>query len=212
MSKSEARRKNPPVVHSDDDDSMEEVPAMFPETGAPERRPVEPSRPEQEEMAAVGGYSPPPDTWRVLSSQLELLLQSVLQLAITVAEQLLNPYHQRIGLSLPAAYAQMAAVFEPPSSARLKFSLWRREEGEPPLAFRSSLLALAWAAYPDLEGAALDSLALQRLLSLARELGIALTITGSVPTHCFRCDQQGHIALGCRNAPGAFNKDSSSSP
>ncbi|XP_075920930.1 uncharacterized protein LOC142923835 [Petromyzon marinus] len=86
MSKSAAKRKNPPVVQSDDEDSMEEDPATFPETGAPEMRPVEPSRPEQEEMAAVGGSSPPPDTWRVLSSQLELLLQSVAQLAITVAE------------------------------------------------------------------------------------------------------------------------------
>ncbi|XP_078712392.1 NXPE family member 3-like [Lampetra fluviatilis] len=46
-----ARQKNPPVVHSDDD-SMEEVPTVFPETRAQEMHPVEPSRPEQEEMAA----------------------------------------------------------------------------------------------------------------------------------------------------------------
>ncbi|CAM9861632.1 unnamed protein product [Lampetra planeri] len=183
----------------------------------------------------------------------------------------------------------MAAAFEPPSSAHLKFSLRRREEGEPPLDFRSSLLALARAAYPDPEGAALDSLALERLLSLARELRIALTIAaethitllrvaqniqanlalrqspgvaacagvpvpvgaeapqgedvlpalavgdrrgggaggrqpeqqwqaraprsqGSAPAACFRCGQQGHIALGCHNGPRVFNKDSSSSP
>ncbi|CAN0274178.1 unnamed protein product [Lampetra planeri] len=32
---------------------MEEVPTAFPETRAPEMHPMEPSRPEQEEMAAV---------------------------------------------------------------------------------------------------------------------------------------------------------------
>ncbi|CAM9175961.1 unnamed protein product [Lampetra planeri] len=70
----------------------------------------------------------------------------------------------------------MANVFEPPSCAQLKFSLRRREEGELPLAFRCSLLALAQAAYPDLYGRALDSMALGKLLDLARELGIALSI------------------------------------
>ncbi|CAN0410856.1 unnamed protein product [Lampetra fluviatilis] len=57
--------------------------------------------------------------------------------------------------SLQSAYQQMAAVFEPPSSGRLKFSMQRREEGESPLAFRCSLLALAQAAYPNLVGKAL---------------------------------------------------------
>ncbi|CAM9511506.1 unnamed protein product [Lampetra fluviatilis] len=73
-------------------------------------------------------------------------------------------------------YMQMDNVFEPPSSARLKFSLRRREEGELPLAFRCSLLALAQTAYPDLQGRALDSMALERLLDLAREVGIVLSI------------------------------------
>ncbi|CAN0198373.1 unnamed protein product [Lampetra planeri] len=52
--------------------------------------------------------------------------------------------------TLQAAYQHMAAVFEPSSSACIKFSMRRREEGESPLAFRGSLLALAQAAYPDL--------------------------------------------------------------
>ncbi|CAN0224987.1 unnamed protein product [Lampetra planeri] len=123
MSKSEARWKNPPVAESDGEDSMEEVPATSPETGAPEMRPVEPIHPKQEEMAAVGGSSPPPDT--------------------------------------------------------------------------CSLLALARAAYPNLEGAALDSLALERLLSLVRELGIALTIAEETDITSLRVAQniQAHIAL-----------------
>ncbi|CAN0105873.1 unnamed protein product [Lampetra planeri] len=74
------------------------------------------------------------------------------------------------------AYAQMAAIFEPPSSARQKFLLRKRGEAETPLAFCSSLLVLGRAAYPNMDGAALDSLALERLLSLARELGVVLAI------------------------------------
>ncbi|CAN0167442.1 unnamed protein product [Lampetra fluviatilis] len=66
--------------------------------------------------------------------------------------------------TLQSAYQQMAAVFQPPSSARLKFSVRQREEGEWPMAFHCSLLARA--AYPDLEGRALDPLALERLLGL----------------------------------------------
>ncbi|CAN0419471.1 unnamed protein product [Lampetra planeri] len=46
---------------------------------------MEMSRPEHQEMAAVRASSPPLDTWSVLSDQLELLLQTVTQLAVTVA-------------------------------------------------------------------------------------------------------------------------------
>ncbi|XP_061407116.1 uncharacterized protein LOC133342164 [Lethenteron reissneri] len=92
------------------------------------------------------------------------------------ALQAFKSIHPANRATLPAAYIQMANVFEPPSTAQLKFSLRRREEGELPLAFRCSLLALAQAAYPDLYGRALDSMALGKLLDLARELGIALSI------------------------------------
>ncbi|CAN0354021.1 unnamed protein product [Lampetra planeri] len=88
MSKSGTRRRIPPAVHSDDEDSAEEGPAVIPETRASEMRPVEPGRPEQEETAAGGAGAPPPDTWRALSGQLELLLRTMAQLAIMVAEEL----------------------------------------------------------------------------------------------------------------------------
>ncbi|CAN0014647.1 unnamed protein product [Lampetra fluviatilis] len=65
---------------------MEEVPATSPESGAPEMRHVEPGRLEQEQMAAVGGYSPPPETWRMFMSQLGQLLQSAAQLIATMSE------------------------------------------------------------------------------------------------------------------------------
>ncbi|CAM9768724.1 unnamed protein product [Lampetra planeri] len=92
------------------------------------------------------------------------------------ALQAFKSIHPANRATLPAAYIQMANVFEPPSCTQLKFSLRRREEGELPLAFRCSLLALAQAAYPDLYGRALDSMALGKLLDLARELRIALSI------------------------------------
>nr|XP_032836322.1 uncharacterized protein LOC116957969 [Petromyzon marinus] len=117
----------------------------------------------------------------------------------------------------------MAEVLEPPDKARLKFTARRREEGESPLAFCCSLLELARAAYPDVKGTALDSLVLERLLVLALELGIVMSIgVGAKATSlavaqniqargratCFRCGQVGHFERGCNNEPGAFSKAS----
>nr|XP_032814116.1 uncharacterized protein LOC116944544 isoform X1 [Petromyzon marinus] len=92
---------------------------------------------------------------------------------------------------------QMAVVFEPPSRARLKFSTRRRKEGKSPLAFRCALLALARAAYPDLEGMGLDSLALDRLLALAAELGIMLSIPeeAQITSLTVAQNMQAHLAL-----------------
>ncbi|CAM9377956.1 unnamed protein product [Lampetra planeri] len=70
----------------------------------------------------------------------------------------------------------MAAIFELPSSACQKFLLRRQWEAETPLVFCSALLALGWAAYSNMDCAVLDSLALERLLSLARELSVVLAI------------------------------------
>ncbi|CAM9681838.1 unnamed protein product [Lampetra planeri] len=72
---------------------------------------------------------------------------------------------------LPRAYTQMAAIFDPPSNARRRFVLRRRGEAEMPLAFHSMLLALGHAAYPRMEHTALE-----RLLSLAQELGVSLPV------------------------------------
>ncbi|CAM9364252.1 unnamed protein product [Lampetra planeri] len=79
--------------------------------------------------------------------------------------------------TLQRAYAQMAAVFDPPYNARRRFLQWKRGEAETPLAFRSTLLALGQEAYPHMDWTALDSLAVERLLSLAQELGVVLTTT-----------------------------------
>ncbi|CAM9289845.1 unnamed protein product [Lampetra fluviatilis] len=49
-------------------------------------------------------------------------------------------------------------------------------ENKTPLAFRSALLALGHVAFPKMDSQALDTLALGRLLSVARELGVTLAV------------------------------------
>ncbi|CAN0241833.1 unnamed protein product [Lampetra planeri] len=65
------------------------------------------------------------------------------------------------------------------------------------MAFRCSLLALARAAYPDLEGRALDPLALERMLGLVGELGIALSIAkeSKITSLAVAQNIQTHLAL-----------------
>ncbi|CAM9773605.1 unnamed protein product [Lampetra planeri] len=75
--------------------------------------------------------------------------------------------------ALQRAYAQIAAVFDPPYTACSRFLQQKRGEAETPLAFHNALLALGQEAYPHM-----DWTAVERLLSLAQELGVVLTITG----------------------------------
>ncbi|CAN0035699.1 unnamed protein product [Lampetra planeri] len=79
--------------------------------------------------------------------------------------------------NLPRAYAQMTAIFNPPSNSHRRFLLRRRGEAKMPFIFRSVLLALGQAAYPHMDRVALDSLVLERLLSLPQESSVALSIT-----------------------------------
>ncbi|CAM9532526.1 unnamed protein product [Lampetra planeri] len=79
-------------------------------------------------------------------------------------------------ITLARAYTEMAGIFDPPSNVQRRFSMRRRGENETPLAYRSTLLALGHAAFPRMDRVALDSLTLERLLSLARELGVTLSV------------------------------------
>ncbi|CAM9737093.1 unnamed protein product [Lampetra fluviatilis] len=102
--------------------------------------------------------------------------------------------------TVQAACQQMAAVFEPPSSARLKFFIRRWKEGESPLAFRCWLLELAKATYPDLEGRGLDSLALERLLAIAGELvswASSIPEEAKITSLAVAHNMQAHRALQC---------------
>ncbi|CAM9373533.1 unnamed protein product [Lampetra planeri] len=80
------KRKNPPVVRSDDENSTEEVPTMPPKSGAPEMRPIELKQPVQEEVAAAAGHSQPPESWQLLTSQFGQLLQLSARLVSLMAE------------------------------------------------------------------------------------------------------------------------------
>ncbi|CAN0116995.1 unnamed protein product [Lampetra fluviatilis] len=92
-------------------------------------------------------------------------------------------------ISIPPANRAMLqdAIFEPPS--------------ETPLAYRSSLLVLARVAYPFMDGSALESLALERVLCLAWELGVALAIAEEADISSLRVAQgiQAHLAVRPRS-------------
>ncbi|CAM9642246.1 unnamed protein product [Lampetra planeri] len=75
---------------------------------------------------------------------------------------------------LQQAFKDMAAVHDPPSSVHNRFAEHQRGETEMPLAFRSALLSLPQAAFPKMEPAGIDSLVLERLLGLAKELNVTL--------------------------------------
>ncbi|CAN0138890.1 unnamed protein product [Lampetra fluviatilis] len=77
-------------------------------------------------------------------------------------------------VTLPQAFSQMAAIFDPPSNVRHKFATGRWGKIDMPFAFCSALMPLAQAAYPKMEQAGLDSVVLERMLALARELNVAL--------------------------------------
>ncbi|CAN0418602.1 unnamed protein product [Lampetra fluviatilis] len=104
--------------------------------------------------------------------------------------------------TLYMAYAQMAAIFEPLSSARQQFLTRQQEDTEKPLAFSSALLALARAAYTSMDAAARDLLVLERLIFLARELGVALSVADEADVSSLKVAQgiQAHLSL--RQPPG----------
>ncbi|CAN0119854.1 unnamed protein product [Lampetra fluviatilis] len=79
--------------------------------------------------------------------------------------------------TLQQALDQMALVYGPPSETRHRFTSRKREADETPLAYRSTMMALAQAAYPRMDDVGIDAVALEKLLVLARELRIAIHIT-----------------------------------
>ncbi|CAN0209302.1 unnamed protein product [Lampetra fluviatilis] len=116
----------------------------------------------------------------------------------TDATQHLRAISADVHLLLTAAPVPLAPdVGNDLFKSRRKFLLRRREEGESPLAFRSALLALGRAAYPRMDRVAPDSLALERLLSLASELGVILAITEEVDLSSLKDAQgsQAHLGL-----------------
>ncbi|CAM9382093.1 unnamed protein product [Lampetra planeri] len=83
--------------------------------------------------------------------------------------------------TLPRSYAQMNAIFDPPSNATGGFC--SGGGGKPRCLSPSTVHCCPWgkAAYPHMDWVALDSLALKRLLSLVQELSVALHHGGGRP-------------------------------
>ncbi|CAM9511783.1 unnamed protein product [Lampetra fluviatilis] len=79
--------------------------------------------------------------------------------------------------TLPQAFAQMTAIYDPPSNVCHKITTQRMGEAKMSLAFRSVLLVLAKAAFPKMDHAGVDSLVCKRLLTLAKDLNIVLPTT-----------------------------------
>ncbi|CAN0025723.1 unnamed protein product [Lampetra fluviatilis] len=76
------------------------------------------------------------------------------------------------GLLTPRS--EMVAIYDPPSSMRHKFTMWRWGKAETPLAFHSALLSLSQAAFPNMDHMRLDSLVLEQLLAVARDMDVFL--------------------------------------
>ncbi|XP_078474063.1 uncharacterized protein LOC144735528 [Lampetra planeri] len=76
--------------------------------------------------------------------------------------------------TLTQALQQMGAIFAPLSMQRHKFAMLRREEDEPPLAYRAALLFLAKSAYPKMDHVGWEYLILDKMLLLARDLQVVL--------------------------------------
>ncbi|XP_032819474.1 uncharacterized protein LOC116947623 [Petromyzon marinus] len=105
--------------------------------------------------------------------------------------------------SLASACAAMAALYAPPSTIRKKFQLRKWGDTDSPLAFHSALLALRRAAYPSMDRAALDSLALERRLTVAKELGNVLSVTADDNLSSLQVAKNIPVHLGLREEPAA---------
>ncbi|XP_061436491.1 LOW QUALITY PROTEIN: uncharacterized protein LOC133361583 [Lethenteron reissneri] len=76
--------------------------------------------------------------------------------------------------TLTDALHQMRLIYGPPSEARHRFDARRKKASESAMGYRSALLAMAKVAYPRMDEDAVESLVLQKLMSLARQLRVAM--------------------------------------
>ncbi|CAM9737164.1 unnamed protein product [Lampetra planeri] len=84
MSRSGKRRRLTSGVQFREEEDVGEGLTTTP--GTPENRPVELARPELEGTAAAEASARPPDAWRAIAGQLELLQHTLGQLVITMAK------------------------------------------------------------------------------------------------------------------------------
>ncbi|XP_061436599.1 uncharacterized protein LOC133361639 [Lethenteron reissneri] len=80
--------------------------------------------------------------------------------------------------TLPMALQLLAGVYGPSAECRQQFYDRRRGEKESPLAFRTSLLALAKTAFPRMDDDGVDAMVAEKILLLADDLDIVVIAQG----------------------------------
>ncbi|CAM9403418.1 unnamed protein product [Lampetra fluviatilis] len=93
------------------------------------------------------------------------------------------------------ALRRMSKVYGPPSDINHHFAVRRWTSAESPLAFRRALLAMAMAAYPQMDNEAIDALVLQKLLDLAWELRIVIQTVDDENMCSLRAARSIHLLL-----------------
>ncbi|CAN0022009.1 unnamed protein product [Lampetra fluviatilis] len=76
--------------------------------------------------------------------------------------------------TLPKALQLLAGVYGPSAECRERFYERKRGEKESPLAYRTSLLALAKTAFPRMDDDGVDAMVTEKILLLADDLDIAV--------------------------------------
>ncbi|CAN0417910.1 unnamed protein product [Lampetra planeri] len=124
--------------------------------------------------------------------------------------------------TLTDALHQMRLIYGPPSEARHRFDARRKKASESAMGYRSALLAMARVAYPRMDEDAVESLVLQKLMSLDSQLRVAmqtadddddfmsLSAARCIQTH-LHCDEDTTIAA-CTGPPDAQAYDVLSGP
>ncbi|CAM9098249.1 unnamed protein product, partial [Lampetra planeri] len=92
--------------------------------------------------------------------------------------------------TLRDAFAEMAEIYEPSCDAQRKFMHRRRGVNDSPLAYRSALVVLAMAAYPDSTADLLDPLILTKMLELSKEMDISLPPVMSAGVDSVECSAE----------------------
>ncbi|XP_078476717.1 uncharacterized protein LOC144737738 [Lampetra planeri] len=123
--------------------------------------------------------------------------------------------------TLTDALHQMRLIYGSPSEARHRFDARRKKAFESAMGYRSALLAMARVAYPRMDEDAVESLVLQKLMSLARQLRVAMPtaddddFTSLRAARCIQahlhCDEDTTIAA-CAGPPDAQAYDVYSGP
>ncbi|CAN0414529.1 unnamed protein product [Lampetra fluviatilis] len=172
----------PPVV-ADDAATTPAMPRMKPDTvEAPGSPPPGSLRRLHEERfeAKVGDWTAFTRCFRAVYESLDWVESDALRaLPTALDDDALAAFYSisvKVCSLLAGAFAAMQDIYEPRSVAKRKFQLRKWEDTESPLTYGSALLALGQAAYPAMDQAALNSLAQEKLLLMAKELRVVLSL------------------------------------